>query len=99
MSSRAKAKQAVYLVLTPPEFRPTSLWDVAPSFLSGELYAKNLTMDAAHYTARTFNKVAMEHRQRHDWDHRWAIVSKHLKARNYGKHPLASTQVGKGGAL
>jgi len=94
MPSRRKGKQAVYLVVTPPEFRPVRPWDVAPSFLSGELYAKNLSMDGAHHAARVFNKRAVQSRQDHTWDHRWAIVSKHLKARRYGKHPLA----GKGGA-
>ena len=90
-----RAKQAVYIVTAPPDYKPQRPWDVLPSFLSGELYAKNLTMNAAHGIARTFNALALRDHCHGKWDRRWAIVSKHLKSRRHGRHPLAA----KGGGL
>jgi hypothetical protein len=89
-------KQAVFIVTTPPDFKPQRPWDVPPSFAVGTLYAKNLSIREAVGFARTFNKRAVQARERHQWDHRWAILSKHL--RPHRRWQQAQTESEKGGA-
>jgi len=76
-----RGRKAVYIVTTGPDFTPQRPWDVPPSFCSGVLYVKNLDLREALGFARSFNKRAVEQREAGRWDRRWAILSRHLKAR------------------
>jgi len=93
MAPRYRGRQAVYLVTVPGDWKPSSPWSVPPSFASGELYAGNLPMYQAQGFARTFNKRQIQARMP---DGKWAIVSRHLKARRHGLHPLAVAEIGGG---
>ena len=86
---RVKGRQAVYLIVTSDDFRPQRPWDFPMAFSGGTLYAKNLTMVFAHGFARTHNKRAIQQRECGTWDHKWAIVVKHVKAQQHGEHPDA----------
>ncbi len=93
MSSR-KGRQAVYLGIVPADWKPCSFWSVPPSFTGVELYEKNLPMWQALGYARTFNKSQIQNRLP---GRKWAIVSRHLRARRYGEHPDAvAKRMGKG---
>ncbi|MGI6417269.1 MAG: hypothetical protein ACOX1P_16530 [Thermoguttaceae bacterium] len=94
MAPRSKGRQAVYLVVPPPDWKPQRLWDFPPSFSDGEIVARNLTPQTAAGYARTHNKAALERQQRQKLPiDKWAIVGRHLKANWHG-----SRQPEKGGS-
>lgn len=78
MGQTLKGRQAVYLVDVPPGWKPQNLWHVLPGFTSGELHAKNLSMQSALGFARIHNKAAVERLQAGQ-PATWAIVCRHLR--------------------
>ena len=78
MVNRLKGKQAVYLVVPTPNWKPQRLWDCPPSFTQGVLHARNLTARDAIGFCRGFNKGAVEALQSGE-SSRWAIVAKYIR--------------------
>ena len=76
----------MFIVTVPADWKPQRPWDVPPRFESGELHTKNLPMYQASGFCRVFNKRQLQENMP---QRKWAIVSKHLKARNAGEHPDA----------
>ena len=91
------ARQAVFVVETLPEFVPQRPWDVPTGFSSGTLEHRNLTESQAQGFAFVFNKQQMQRRLGGQWDHRWAIVSRHLKSPLYRRPIDRVAEFGKGG--
>lgn len=82
MAPRSKGRQAVYLVVPPPDWKPQRLWDFPPSFSAGQIVARNLTPQTAAGYARAHNKGILERFQRDKVRiDKWAIVGRHLKAK------------------
>ncbi len=86
MSPRHKGRQAVYLGVVPIDWKPCSLWSVPPSLSDVELYEKNLSMRDALGYARAHNKRELQNNR---GNRRWAVVSRHLRARCACEHPDA----------
>ena len=74
MSRYSYNRTAVYLVTTPPEFRPDRPWTVPGAFTGATLYQKNLPVHEARTFARLFNARQVSLCQQRTWDHSWMIV-------------------------
>lgn len=97
MVNRLKGKQAVYLILPTPDWKPQRLWDFPPSFTAGVLHARNLTPRDAVGFARGYNKGAVECLQRGE-PHQWAIVVRYTRPSWRGATPAILPDL-KGGAV
>ena len=75
MSRGSFNRTAVYIVTTPPEFRPQRPWTVPDSFSNATLFAKNQSVTDGRRFARMFNAKQVQLCETRQWDHRWAIVS------------------------
>ena len=79
MANRLKGRQAVYLVMPPPDWKPQRLWDFPPKFSTGQLVARNLTPSNAAGYVRTHNKAALEHSQRSEPIGTWALSVRYVR--------------------
>ncbi len=95
MSPRHRGRQAVFIGTPPDDWGPVSLWSVPPSMTDLICYEKNLAMIVALGFARAHNKKQLQNSK---GNRRWAIVSRHLKAKHACEHPdaIAKRRAGKG---
>jgi len=82
-----KGRQAVYIVDTPTDWKPTSCWSFPPTILAGELYVKNVNEAGAFGFAQTFNQAALKSLYANRFNGRWALAARHLKNCHAGRHP------------
>ncbi len=96
MSPRYRGRQAVFIGTPPDDWSPTSFWSVPPSLVDLVCYERNVSMLSALGFARTHNKRELQIDKAH---RKWAIVSRHLRARRPGEHPdsVAKRRAAKGG--
>ncbi len=86
MSPRYKGRQAIFIGTPPADWGPSSFWSVPPRLDYVECFQKNLHMWEALGFVRRFNEAE---RNMPKGARKWAIVSRHLKARRTGEHPQA----------
>ncbi len=96
MSPRHRGRQAVFIGTPPDDWNPSSLWSVPPSLIDLTCFERNLAMPTALGFARAHNKKQLQNGKGH---RRWAIVSRHLKAKCPCEHPdaVAKRTARKGG--
>jgi hypothetical protein len=75
MSRHFYNRTALFIVTTPPDFRPQRAWHVPDAFTAGTLYMKNMSVHEARGFARTFNAKQIQLFEHGKWDHSWMIVS------------------------
>jgi hypothetical protein len=98
MSRGSFNRTAVYLVTTPPEFRPDRPWTVPDSFMDATLFAKNQSVTDARHFVRTFNFKQVQLCQSGKWNHQWAIVSSCCRPSKWHEDDGQRPVVAKGGA-
>ena len=91
-----RGKQAVFVGVPPNDWAASSFWAVPPSLSDLVCYERNLSMQTALGFCRTFNKRELQNGK---GKRKWAIVSRHLKAKRPGEHPdaIAKRRAAEGG--
>ena len=74
-----RPRNAVIIIHTPDDWRPTSLDGLPPEFSQAEFYAKNLPLGKAVAIAEAINRYSI---RPGNWSGRWAIVALSTKRFN-----------------